>query len=146
MTHAGLSKPLPLYSTKSGRPCGCPLFFFFLPEMFGSFRNSLYICSEVNIVKENTDMATITISNAAYNNAKLFADKQNMGVDEFIVTLINKLTYPTKDKKKFNLLPMEQMEPALQEIINMSRKETSDADGVNVEQERMEYYKEKYSL
>ena len=57
-------------------------------------------------------MATITISNAAYNNAKLFADKQNMGVDEFIVTLINKLTYPTKDKKKFNLLPMEQMESA----------------------------------
>ena len=106
----------------------------------------MYICSGVNLVKENTDMATITISNAAYNNAKLFADKQNMGVDEFIVTLINKLTYPTKDKKKFNLLPMEQMEPALQEIINMSRKETSDADGVNVEQERMEYYKEKYSL
>ena len=33
MTHAGLSKPLPLYNTKSGRPCGCPLFFF-LPEMF----------------------------------------------------------------------------------------------------------------
>ena len=91
-------------------------------------------------------MATITISTAAYNNAKFYADKQNMGVDEFIVTLINKLTYATKEKKKFSLLPKEQMEPELQEIINMNRRETPDADELNGEQERMEYYKEKYSL
>lgn len=91
-------------------------------------------------------MATITISTAAYNNAKFYADKQNMGVDEFIVTLINKLTYATKGKKKFSLLPKEQMEPELQEIINMNRRETPDADELNVEQERMEYYKEKYNL
>ena len=91
-------------------------------------------------------MATITISTAAYNNAKFYADKQNMGVDEFIVTLINKLTYATKGKKKFSLLPKEQMEPELQEIINMNRRETSDADELNGEQERMEYYKEKYNL
>lgn len=91
-------------------------------------------------------MATITISTAAYNNAKFYADKQNMGVDEFIVTLINKLTYSTKGKKKFSLLPKEQMEPVLQEIINMNRRDTLDADELNGEQERMEYYKEKYSL
>ena len=91
-------------------------------------------------------MATITISTAAYNNAKFYADKQNMGVDEFIVTLINKLTYATKGKKKFSLLPKEQMEPELQEIINMNRRETPDADELNVEQERMEYYKEKNNL
>ncbi len=91
-------------------------------------------------------MATITISTAAYNNAKFYADKQNMGVDEFIVTLINKLTYSTKGKKKFSLLPKEQMEPELQEIINMNRRETPDADELNVEQERMEYYKEKNNL
>jgi hypothetical protein len=91
-------------------------------------------------------MATITISTAAYNNAKFYADKQNMGVDEFIVTLINKLTYATKGKKKFSLLPKEQMEPELQEIINMNRRDTPDADELNGEQERMEYYKEKYNL
>ena len=91
-------------------------------------------------------MATITISTAAYNNAKFYADKQNMGVDEFIVTLINKLTYATKGKKKFSLLPKEQMEPELQEIINMNRRDTPDADELNGEHERMEYYKEKYSL
>ena len=91
-------------------------------------------------------MANITISTAAYNNAKFYADKQNMGVDEFIVTLINKLTYATKGKKKFSLLPKEQMEPELQEIINMNRRDTPDADELNGEQERMEYYKEKYNL
>ena len=64
MTHAGLSKPLPLYSTKSGRPCGCPLFFFFLPEMFGSYRNSLYICSEENNIHKKNEYGRKRASNS----------------------------------------------------------------------------------
>jgi len=97
-------------------------------------------------LKEHSYMATITISTAAYNNAKFYADKQNMGVDEFIVTLINKLAYPPINKKKFRLLPKEQLEPALQDIINMSRNGTLDADDLNGEHARMEYYKEKSTM
>ena len=33
-------------------------------------------------------MATITLSNAAYNNAKFYAERQNLSVDEFVVMLV----------------------------------------------------------
>lgn len=88
-------------------------------------------------------MATITISNAVYNDVKQYADKQNMGVDELIVMLINNVLYP-KPKRKFKLLPLDQLEPELQDIINMPRTGQIDGNDLNGEQVRMEYYKEKY--
>lgn len=89
-------------------------------------------------------MATITINADAYNNAKLYADSQHIGVDELIVTLINKLTYPSKEK--FSILSIDQLEPELQEIISMPRIGHVDADDLNGEEARLDYYKEKYSL
>ena len=91
-------------------------------------------------------MATITINADAYNNAKLYADSQHIGVDELIVTLINKLTYPSKGKEKFSMLSIDQLEPELQEIISMPRIGHVDADDLNGDQARIDYYKEKYSL
>ena len=88
-------------------------------------------------------MATITISNTVYNDVKQYADKQNMGVDELIAMLINNVLYP-KPKRKFDLLPLDQLEPELQDIINMPRIGRIDENDLNGEQARMEYYKEKY--
>lgn len=91
-------------------------------------------------------MATITLSPAAYNNAKLYAEKQNLSVDEFIVMLINNFSKAKGKKKKFQMLPIEKLSQELQDILNMPRNGEIDADDINGEEARMEYYKEKYNL
>lgn len=91
-------------------------------------------------------MATITLSNAVYNDAKQYAETQNLSVDEFIVSLINKFASSKTKKKKFVMEPMEKLAPELQEILNMPRSGQIDADDINGEKARMEYYKEKYNL
>jgi hypothetical protein len=91
-------------------------------------------------------MNTITLSNAAYNNAKHYADTQNLSVDEFVVMLIDKFVNTKGKKKVFKMLPMEKLEPEIQDILNMPRIGKLDADDVNGEEARMEYYKEKYML
>ena len=85
-------------------------------------------------------MATITLNPAAYKNAKLYAEKQNLSVDEFIVMLINKFSATTDKKKKFQILPIEKLDQELQDILNMPRKCEIDADDINGEEARMEYY------
>ena len=52
-------------------------------------------------------MATITISSAAYNDAKQFAETQNLSVDEFIVSLINKFALSRQGKKKYKIQPLK---------------------------------------
>ena len=44
------------------------------------------------------------------------------------------------------MLPIESLDPQLQDILNMPRKGMVDSDDVNGEEARMEYYKEKYML
>lgn len=54
-------------------------------------------------------MATITINSAAYNDAKQFAETQNLSVDEFIVSLRPDGKTPLGDhapvSAKFRFLP-----------------------------------------
>ena len=90
-------------------------------------------------------MATITLSTAAYNDAKQYAKTQNLSVDEFIVSLINKFA-SSKNAKKFSIEPIENLAPELQEILNMPKIGHIDSDDINGEEARMEYYKEKYQL
>ena len=91
-------------------------------------------------------MATITLSNAVYNDAKQYAETQNLSVDEFIVSLINKFASSKSKKRKFTMEPIEKLAPELQEILNMPRFGQIETDDINGEKVRMEYYKEKYNL
>jgi hypothetical protein len=90
-------------------------------------------------------MATITLSNAVYNNAKFYAERHNLSVDEFVVMLINRFSTAKDKGKKFEMLPIESLDPQLQDILNMPRKGMIDSDDVNGEEARMEYYREKYT-
>ena len=87
-------------------------------------------------------MATITISSAAYNDAKQFAETQNLSVDEFIVSLINKFALSRQGKKKYKIQPI----PEIRDILSMPIIGQLDADDINGDKARMEYYKEKYGL
>ena len=91
-------------------------------------------------------MATITLSSAAYNDAKQLAETQNLSVDEFIVFLINKFALSRQGKKKFKIQPIEQLSPEIQDILSMPIIGQLDADDINGDKARMEYYKEKYEL
>ena len=91
-------------------------------------------------------MITITLSNAAYNNAKLYAETQNLSVDEFIVMLINKFGHARANRKTFKMLPVGELEPEIQKILDMPRTGKLEANDINGEEARMEYYKEKYML
>ena len=91
-------------------------------------------------------MATITLSSAAYNDAKQFAETQNLSVDEFIVSLINKFALSRQGKKKFKMQPIEKLSPEIQDILSMPIIGQLDADDINGDKARMEYYKEKYGL
>ena len=73
-------------------------------------------------------MATITLSNAAYNDAKQYVETQNLSVDEFIVSLINKFGLSKAKKKKFNVQPIEKLAPEVQEILNLPIKGTIDPE------------------
>ena len=91
-------------------------------------------------------MATITLSSAAYNDAKQLAETQNLSVDEFIVSLINKFALSRQGKKKFKMQPIEKLSPEIQDILSMPIIGQLDADDINGDKARMEYYKEKYEL
>lgn len=91
-------------------------------------------------------MATITLSTAAYNDAKQLAETQNLSVDEFIVSLINKFALSRQGKKKFKIQPIEKLSPEIQDILSMPIIGQLDADDINGDKARMEYYKEKYGL
>ena len=49
-------------------------------------------------------MATITLTTAAYNDAKQYAETQNLTVDEFVVSLIKKYAH-SKKRKKYKMQP-----------------------------------------
>ena len=91
-------------------------------------------------------MATITLSSAAYNDAKQLAETQNLSVDEFIVFLINKFALSRQGKKKFKIQPIEKLSPEIQDILSLPIIGQLDADDINGDKARMEYYKEKYEL
>jgi len=91
-------------------------------------------------------METIAISTAAYNYAKEYAKSQNLSVDDWVVKLINRYIEESSRKKRFKMLPVEELAPELQEIMKMPIAGTIDADDINAEKERMLYYKEKYLL
>ena len=90
-------------------------------------------------------MATITITTAAYNDAKQYAETQNLTVDEFVVSLINKYAH-SKKKKKYKMQPIEKLSPEIQDILNMPMVGQLDADDINGDKARMDYLKEKYGL
>ena len=85
-------------------------------------------------------MATITLSSAAYNDAKQLAETQNLSVDEFIVFLINKFALSRQGKKKFKIQPIEKLSPEIQDILSMPIIGQLDADDINGDKARMEYY------
>ena len=91
-------------------------------------------------------METITINTATYNYAKEYAKSQNLSVDEWVVKLINGFLQESSKKKRFKMLPADELSPELQEIMRMPIVGSIDADDINAEKERMSYYKEKYSL
>ena len=91
-------------------------------------------------------METITINSATYNYAKEYAKSQNLSVDEWIVKLINSFVQETPKRKRFKMLPVEELSPELQEIMRMPIEGSINADDINAEEERMSYYKEKYLL
>ena len=88
-------------------------------------------------------MATITLSNAAYNDAKQYAEALNLSVDDFIVSLINKFV---PQNRKNHMKPIEELSPELQEIIGFARSQELDEDDINGDKARMEYLTEKYGL
>ena len=53
-------------------------------------------------------MATITLTTAAYNDAKQYAETQNLTVDEFVVSLIKKYAH-SKKRKKYKMQPIEKL-------------------------------------
>ena len=83
-------------------------------------------------------MATITLSSAAYNDAKQLAETQNLSVDEFIVSLINKFALSRQGKKKFKIQPIEKLSPEIQDILSMPIIGQLDADDINGDKARME--------
>lgn len=91
-------------------------------------------------------MATITLNNAVYNDVIEYAESQNLSVDEFIAALINRFALTRKKRKKFQIKPIEELAPELQDILSMPRTGHIDEDDINGDQARMEYYKEKYNL
>ena len=82
-------------------------------------------------------METITINTATYNYAKKYAKIQNLSVDEWIVKLINSFAQESSKKKRFKMLPIEELSPELQEIMRMPIVGSIDADDINAEKERM---------
>ncbi|MBR1410791.1 MAG: hypothetical protein IJ580_06815 [Prevotella sp.] len=88
-------------------------------------------------------MATITLNKAAYDNALKYAKMQNLSVDEFIVSLINK--FVPRTKKKYKLKPIEELSPELQKIIGFARPAEIDETDLNGDKARMEYLTEKYT-
>ena len=82
-----------------------------------------------------------------YNEVKIFADQNQVSVEDFIVSLIKK-TIPAKRilRKKYKMKKIEELSPILQGILNMPRTDQIDADDINGTHARDEYYKEKYDL
>jgi hypothetical protein len=91
-------------------------------------------------------MATITLSSAAYNDAKQLAETQNLSVDEFIVSLINKFALSRQGKKKFKIQPIEKLSPEIQDILSMPIIGQLDADDINGDKARMEYYTRRHTI
>lgn len=91
-------------------------------------------------------MATITLSTAAYNDAKKYAQRQNLSVDEFIVTLINTFARSKDHKSQYVMKQIEELDPELQAMIGFGRGKASDKDDLNGDMARMEYLAKKYSL
>ena len=76
---------------------------------------------------------------------KQYAETENLSVDEFVVSLINRFVSSKAKNRKFTMEPIENLAPELQEILNMPRFGQIDLDDINGEKARMEYYKEKYA-
>jgi len=116
-----------------------------LQKKYGShercLRENAYLCAH-NLVY----METITINSTTYNYAKEYAKSQNLSVDKWIVKLINTFLQDSSKKKRFKMLPVEELAPELQEIMRMPIVGSIDADDISAEEERKSYYKEKYSL
>ncbi len=89
-------------------------------------------------------METIRLSTDVYNDAKIYAEQQKVSVDEFIVSLI--CNFGKKAKRKYQMKPIQELSPVLQEIANMPRLGTLDEDDVNGDKARWEYYREKHEL
>ena len=62
------------------------------------------------------------------------------------MSLINKFALSRQGKKKFKIQPIEKLSPEIQDILSMPIIGQLDADDINGDKARMEYYKEKYEL
>ena len=90
-------------------------------------------------------MATITLNQTVYNNAKKYAESQNLSVDEFIVSLINKFV-PHKRKKKYQMKSIGELSPELRSIIGFAKPTYEEVDDINGDIAREEYLAEKFSI
>ena len=70
------------------------------------------------------NMETIRLSTDVYNDAKAYAEQQNVSVDDFIVSLI--CNFGKKAKREYRIKPIHELSPILQEIASMPRLGTLD--------------------
>ena len=82
-----------------------------------------------------------------YDQVKVYADEKKVSVDDFVVSLIRTIT-PQKNprKKKYQMKAVEELSPVLQSILNMPRTGQVDANDINGDKARLEYYTDKYEL
>ena len=89
-------------------------------------------------------MNTVTLTPELYNGIKIYADRENVSVQDFIITLITR-TYPIKaEKKKIKIKEKSELSPVLQNILNMPKIREIPSDDINGTELRKEYYNEKY--
>lgn len=68
----------------------------------------------------------------------------NLSVDEFVVKLIYSFLHSQPKKKRFKMLPLEELSPEIQDIMSIPMIGKIDANDVNADEARAECYKEKY--
>ena len=89
-------------------------------------------------------MATITLSNTIYNKAQIFANENNITVDDLISSLIKQLTL-TRKQKKSKLKPIEELSPSLQQFIGFAKPKRKNKNDINGDLARTEYLNSKLS-
>ena len=75
-----------------------------------------------------------------------YAREQNLSVDEFIVSLINKFVAIRRSKRKPHAIGSQPLSSILQEVADMPRIGSIDLGDTNGEEARWEYYRDKYEL
>ena len=97
--------------------------------------------------KRQETMNTITLTPEVYNKVKVYADKEHVSVDEFVVSFLTKFVLKKTGKTRgYKMKKKEELSPVLQNILNMEATGELPADDFNGDKARMEHYKEKFQL